>query len=81
MSDPHLGGRPPPRALYSEIGRLKKSERLKRNVLEITVERDERAGDVTDAMISNLFNRLRIKMSDVEAIQLVPEKQPKRVFA
>ena len=69
-----------PKPLYSEIGRVKKSERLKRNVLEISIEREENAEDLTDSMLSKLLIELGIKKPDVEGIQLVPERKPKRIF-
>ena len=63
-----------------EIGRIKKSERLNRNVLQVTIEKERDSEGVTDVMISNLFNEIGIKKSDVEGVQMVPEKFPKCVY-
>ena len=68
------------RTLYSQIGKVKKSERLRRNVLEISIEREMNAEELTSDMICDLLSELGINRANVEGIQLVPERRPKKIF-
>ena len=80
MSEPQDRDKNTSRVLYSQIGRVKKSERLKRNVLEITIDREENAEELSSQMLSHLFSELGIKKHEVEGVQSVPEKRPKKVY-
>ena len=56
------------------------TERLKRNVLEINLEKDEGNNVIEEEDISSLLKRLGINQQQVEGVQLIPPKGPKKIF-
>ena len=56
------------------------TERLKRNVLEIQLDKEENSDDVEEKNIVTLFEKLGIKKETVEGVQLVPQRSPRKIF-
>ena len=56
----------PEKPLYSQQVkmRIQKSERLKRNVLEINLENEKNAEEISDETVAELFKNIGIKTSD-----------------
>ena len=87
MSDLHD---PPPegpkspgqKPLYSQQVkmRIQKSERLQRNVLEINLENEKNAEEISDETDAELLKNIGIKTSDVEGRQLVPKRTPRKLY-
>ena len=63
--------------LKLNIGRV---ERLKRNILEIVLEKETIFDVVEEQVLADLFKQMGIKRETVEGIQLVPPRTPKKVF-
>ena len=55
-------------------------QRLKRNVLKINLEKEEISQSVEYDVIEKLFSKLGIKIQDVEGVQVIPPKSPRKVF-
>ena len=56
------------------------SERLKRNVLEICLDKEEISENVEDEAIVKLFQKFGIRKEQVEGVQLVPPRSPRKIF-
>ena len=91
MSDPHdppaevpesPGQDAPEKPLYSQQVkmRIQKSERLKRNVLEINLENEKNAEEINDETVAELFKNIGINMTEVEGRQLVPKRIPRKLY-
>ena len=70
------------RPLYSKQlkMRIQKSERLKRNILEINLENEKNADEIDDNTIAKLFQMVGINNSQVEGRQLVPTRMPRKLY-
>ena len=54
------------------------NERLKRNVLEICLDKEQFNDAVEESAIVKLFSKLNIKKGNIEGVQLVPQRNPKK---
>ena len=55
-------------------------ERLKRNVLEIHLEKEEINDVVEEDALAKFFLKIGVKQDQVEGVQLIPPKSPRKVF-
>ena len=63
--------------VQTSIGR---SERLKRNVLEIQLEKESSHDEVEEQAVANLLQQVGVRRDDVEGVQFSPPKAPRKVF-
>ena len=56
------------------------NEQLKRNVLEIQLQKEEMNEIVKEGDLANLFQKLGIRKEQTEGVQLVPPRSPRKVF-
>ena len=70
------------RRTYTDIvqASIGRTDRLKRNVLEISLEKETKFDEVNDEMISRFLRNIGVRREYVEGIQFVPPKSPKKVF-
>ena len=55
-------------------------QRLKRNVLQINLDKEEIGEVVDEDAIAKLFAKIGIKKQQVEGVQFVPPKSPRNLF-
>ena len=55
-------------------------ERLKRNVLEIRLDKEDIGDGVEEDAVAKLFSKLGIRPEQVEGVQMVPQKFPRKIF-
>ena len=46
-------------------------------MLEITLEKERNSDQITDEMVEKLLNKMGVKMTDLDGMQMVPKMKPK----
>ena len=73
----HEGRRQYRDIVKANVGRI---ERLKRNVLEISLEKQNYFDRVEHDVIQTFLCKIGIRKEQVEGVQIIPPKAPRKVF-